>query len=65
MAVPMTSYPDDSTVDDLLRQLSKRFFLDEPIAGNRLGDLLAEINGKLTLWLLDVSGHGVGAGSPP
>ena len=42
MAVPMTSYPDDSTVDDLLRQLSKSFLLDEPIAGNRLGDLLAE-----------------------
>ena len=38
----MTSYPDDSTVDDLLHQLSGSFLLDEPIAGNRLGDLLAE-----------------------
>jgi sigma-B regulation protein RsbU (phosphoserine phosphatase) len=42
MAVPMTSYPDDSTVNDLLRQLSKSFLLDEPIAGNRLDELLAE-----------------------
>jgi serine phosphatase RsbU (regulator of sigma subunit) len=42
MAVPMTSYPDDSTVDDLLHQLSGSFLLDEPIAGNRLGDLLTE-----------------------
>jgi serine phosphatase RsbU (regulator of sigma subunit) len=42
MAVPMISYPDDSTVDDLLNQLSESFLFDEPIAGNRLGDLLAE-----------------------
>jgi len=42
MALPMTSYPDDSTVDDLLRLLSEVFLLDERIAGNRLGDLLAE-----------------------
>jgi hypothetical protein len=38
----MTSHADDSTVDDLLHQLSGSFLLDEPIAGNRLGDLLAE-----------------------
>jgi serine phosphatase RsbU (regulator of sigma subunit) len=38
----MTSYPDDSTVDALLHQLSESFLLDESIAGNRLGDLLAE-----------------------
>jgi sigma-B regulation protein RsbU (phosphoserine phosphatase) len=38
----MTSYPDDSTVDDLLGLLSESFLLDERIAGNRLGDLLAE-----------------------
>jgi sigma-B regulation protein RsbU (phosphoserine phosphatase) len=38
----MTSYPDDSTVDDLLHLLSESFLLDERIAGNRLGDLLAE-----------------------
>jgi serine phosphatase RsbU (regulator of sigma subunit) len=42
MAVPMTSYPDDSTIDDLLHQLSKSFLLDEPIAGNRLDELLIE-----------------------
>ena len=42
MAVPMTSYPDDSTVNDLLHQLSKSFLLDEPIAGRRLDQLLAE-----------------------
>ena len=42
MTVAMTWYPDDSTVDDLLHQLSENFLLDEPIAGNRLGDLLAE-----------------------
>ena len=42
MAVPMTSYPDDSTVNDLLHQLSESFLLDKPIAGDRLGDLLAE-----------------------
>jgi sigma-B regulation protein RsbU (phosphoserine phosphatase) len=40
--VPMTSYPDDATVDALLDQLSVSFLLDEPVAGNRLGDLLAE-----------------------
>ena len=38
----MTSYPDNSTVDDLLHLLSQSFLLDERIAGNRLGDLLAE-----------------------
>ena len=38
----MTSYPDDATVDALLDQLSGSFLLDEPIAGNHLGDLLAE-----------------------
>jgi len=38
----MTSHPEDSTIDALLRQLSESFLLDEPIAGNRLGDLLAE-----------------------
>jgi len=38
----MNSFPDDSAVNDLLHQLSKSFLLDEPIAGNRLGDLLAE-----------------------
>lgn len=38
----MTSYPDDSTVNDLLHQLSESFLLDKPIAGDRLGDLLAE-----------------------
>jgi hypothetical protein len=42
MAVPMASSPDNSTVDDLLNQPSERFLLDEPIAGNRLGDFLAE-----------------------
>ena len=42
MAETMTSYPDDSTVDDLLHLLSESFLLDERIAGNRLGDLLAE-----------------------
>jgi serine phosphatase RsbU (regulator of sigma subunit) len=42
MAEKMTSYPDDSTIDDLLHQLSGSFLLDEPIAGDRLGDLLAE-----------------------
>jgi sigma-B regulation protein RsbU (phosphoserine phosphatase) len=42
MAVAMTSYPEDSTVDALLHQLSESFLLDEPIAGNRLGDLLAD-----------------------
>jgi sigma-B regulation protein RsbU (phosphoserine phosphatase) len=38
----MSSYADDSTIDDLMHQLSESFLLDEPIAGNRLGDLLAE-----------------------
>jgi hypothetical protein len=42
MTEQMTSYPEDSTVDDLLHLLSERFLLDERIAGNRLGDLLAE-----------------------
>jgi sigma-B regulation protein RsbU (phosphoserine phosphatase) len=42
MAAPMKRIPDNSVVDDLLNQLSKSFLLDEPIAGNRLGDLLAE-----------------------
>ena len=42
MTVPMSSYPDDSAVDDLLQQLSTSFLLDQPIAGHRLGDLLAE-----------------------
>jgi len=42
MAMPMTLYPDDSTIDDLLHQLSESFLLDKPIAGDRLGDLLAE-----------------------
>jgi len=42
MAEPMTSYPEDSTVEDLLHLLSESFLLDERIAGNRLGDLLAE-----------------------
>jgi sigma-B regulation protein RsbU (phosphoserine phosphatase) len=42
MAMPMNSYPDNSTVDELLRLLSESFLLDERIAGNRLGDLLAE-----------------------
>jgi sigma-B regulation protein RsbU (phosphoserine phosphatase) len=42
MAVPMTTYPEESTVDELLRQLSESFLLDEEIAGNRLGDLLVE-----------------------
>jgi sigma-B regulation protein RsbU (phosphoserine phosphatase) len=42
MAVPMTSYADDSAVEDLLHLLSESFLLDQQIAGNRLGDLLAE-----------------------
>jgi sigma-B regulation protein RsbU (phosphoserine phosphatase) len=42
MALPMTSYPDDSTVDDLLHLLSESFLLDKWIAGNRLVDLLAD-----------------------
>ena len=43
MAMPMTLYPDDSTIDDLLHQLSESFLLDKPIAGDRLGDLLAVV----------------------
>jgi sigma-B regulation protein RsbU (phosphoserine phosphatase) len=38
----MKTISDKSVMDDLLHQLSKSFLLDEPIAGNRLGDLLAE-----------------------
>jgi sigma-B regulation protein RsbU (phosphoserine phosphatase) len=38
----MTSYPDDSTVDALIDQLSESFLLDEEIAGAHLGDLLVE-----------------------
>jgi sigma-B regulation protein RsbU (phosphoserine phosphatase) len=41
----MTSYPDESTVDELLHQLSESFLLDQTIAGTRLGDLLAD-----TIW---------------
>jgi serine phosphatase RsbU (regulator of sigma subunit) len=42
IGAPMNSFPDNSAIDDLLHQLSKSFLLDEPIAGHRLGDLLAE-----------------------
>jgi serine phosphatase RsbU (regulator of sigma subunit) len=38
----MTSYPDDCAIDDLLDLLSASFLLDQRIAGNRLGDLLAD-----------------------
>ena len=38
----MNSSPDTSAVDDLLHQLSKSFLLDKQVAGDHLGDLLAE-----------------------